>query len=149
MAIIRLDTIYQRSCIDMTQHSTIISISVGKGKREFILHKVGARVCRWQRTMHVTCVILFVYENVVYVPSRFMPRGLRQAWTDVWSCGVGFSCLWWGLSVTPVWCLNSHGSTVTLGPHHRQENTAPQDQTPVQACRKPRGMNLLGDRVKM
>ena len=25
-----------------------------------------------------------------------------MAWARVWSCGVAFPCLWWGLSVTPV-----------------------------------------------
>jgi len=25
--------------------------------------------------MHMTCVTLFVCDNVVYVPNRFMPRG--------------------------------------------------------------------------
>ena len=51
---------------------------------------------------YITCVILFVYDNVVYVPTRFMLRGLRQVWARVWSCGAVFSCLCWGLSVTPV-----------------------------------------------
>ena len=32
---------------------------------------------------------------------------------------------------------------VTLSPHHRQENTAPQDQTQAQAYRTPRGMKQL------
>jgi len=32
----------------------------------------------------------------------------------------------------------------TLSPHHRQENTVPQDQTRAQAYRTPRGMNRLG-----
>ena len=32
---------------------------------------------------------------------------------------------------------------VTLSPHHRQENTAPQDQTRAQAYRTPQGMNRL------
>jgi len=54
--------------------------------------------------MHVTRVILFVYDNVVYVPSRFMPREVRKAWAGVWSCGAVFSCLWWRLSVTPGCC---------------------------------------------
>jgi len=34
-------------------------------------------------------------------------------------------------------------SGVTLSHYHRQENTAPQDQTPAQAYRNPRGMNRL------
>ena len=54
--------------------------------------------------MHLTCVILFVYDNAEYVPSRFMHRGVRKAWAGVWPCGGVFSCLWWGLSVTPVCC---------------------------------------------
>ena len=33
---------------------------------------------------------------------------------------------------------------VTLSPHYRQENTAPQDQTWTQAYCTPRGMNRLG-----
>jgi len=45
---------------------------------------------------------LFVYDDVVYMPSQFMPCGVRKAWAGVWSCGGVFSCLWWGLSVTPV-----------------------------------------------
>jgi len=55
--------------------------------------------------MHITSVIRFVYDNVVYVPSRFMPHGVWYAWVGFWSCGAVFPCLWWGLSVTPVCCL--------------------------------------------
>ena len=39
---------------------------------------------------HITCVILFAYDNVVYVPSRFMPRVVRKAWAGVWFCGGVF-----------------------------------------------------------
>jgi hypothetical protein len=46
VAIIGLDTIYQRSYTDKIKHRTIISISVGKGTRSR-LHKIGGRVCRW------------------------------------------------------------------------------------------------------
>jgi len=38
---------------------------------------------------------------------------------------------------------------VTLSPHHRQENTAPQDQTQAQAYRTPWGMNWLGTYATM
>jgi hypothetical protein len=41
--------------------------------------------------MHITCVILFVNDNVAYVPSQFMPHGVRKAWAAVWSCGGVFS----------------------------------------------------------
>jgi len=54
--------------------------------------------------MHIKCVTLFVSDNVVYVLSRFKPRGVRKAWAGVWLCGAVFSWLWWGLSVTPVCC---------------------------------------------
>jgi len=36
VAIFRLDTIYQRSYIDMIQHRTIISINVGEGERDLV-----------------------------------------------------------------------------------------------------------------
>ena len=58
----------------MIQHRTITSIIVGKGTRSR-LHKVGGRVCRWYITLHMTCVILFVCDNIVYVLSRSMPVG--------------------------------------------------------------------------
>jgi hypothetical protein len=28
--------------------------------------------------------------------------GVRLVWAHVWFCGAVFSCLWWGLTVTPV-----------------------------------------------
>jgi len=52
----------------------------------------------------MTYVTLFVYDNLVYVLSRFMPRGVRKAWAGVWSCGAVFPCLCWRLSVTSVCC---------------------------------------------
>ena len=30
-----------------------------------------------QQNVKKKCVTLFVYDNVVYVPSRFIPRGVR------------------------------------------------------------------------
>ena len=33
--------------------------------------------------MHITCVILFVYDNEVYVPSRFTSRGVPKHVVDV------------------------------------------------------------------
>ena len=47
--------------------------------------------------MHITCVTLFVYDNVVSLASRFVPCRVRMAWVRVWSCGAVFSCLQWGL----------------------------------------------------
>ena len=67
--------------------------------------------------MHITCVILLVYDNVVYVPSRIMPRGVRKAWTGVWSCGGVFSCLWWGAECHTgllLWLCRHPVSTVWL-----------------------------------
>ena len=54
--------------------------------------------------MHFNTCYLFVYDNAVKVSSRFMPRGVRQAWACVGYCGAVFFCLWWGLRVTPVCC---------------------------------------------
>ena len=44
VAIIRLDTIYQRSYIDIIQHRKIISITVGKGN-EISFYIKSAGVC--------------------------------------------------------------------------------------------------------
>jgi hypothetical protein len=45
---------------------------------------------------------LFVCDSVVYVPSWFMPCGVRYSWVSFRSCGAVISCLWWGPRVASV-----------------------------------------------
>jgi len=46
VAIFRLDTIFIREAIYIWYNIEQI-ISVGKGERDLVLHKVGGRVCIW------------------------------------------------------------------------------------------------------
>ena len=69
---------------------------------------------------------VFTSKSVGTGPSSYEIRICRAAVSQRW----GNTCL----------TGNPHPQQqtgVTLSPHHRQENTAPQDQTPAQAYRTP------------
>jgi len=54
-------------------------ISVGKGERDLVLHKVSGCVRADGKEPSIEQVILFVYYNEGCVPSRCMLRGVRMA----------------------------------------------------------------------
>jgi len=59
--------------------------------------------------MHIACVILFVYDNVVYVPSRFMSRGVPKH-------VVGVDKLYTADNIVVLWLLHPY-RIITLGEH--------------------------------
>ena len=54
------------------------------------VYKMCFPVCLWQYSVRA---------------ESFHASGVHMAWARVWPCGAVFSCLWWGLNVTPVCCF--------------------------------------------
>ena len=100
-------------------YDTEPNISIGKWERDIVLHKMGGRS-------------LIALLSLLIIPARH-----KQSLPPLQhTC----SCQPYRRQLR----MSTHPQKQTSVTHKRQENTAPQDQTPAQTYRNPRGMKRHG-----